>query len=353
MVAEDRPDARALALDAELGRAPWAFHLFQALRRIECAHRDGARLGESLHPSEEPIRITQEPTLGFSPSPIASYTAGPAGVHRLSTAFFGLLGPNGALPYHLTEYVRDRIRNAKDPTFARFLDIFHHRMMSLFYRAFANAEPVVSYDRPESDRFAKYVGSLIGLGLPAMRKRDAVDDRAKLHFAGRYAPGPRNPEGLVALIEGYLGVPAEVEEYVGEWVDLMDEWRWRLDGKSELGRGTTLGKRAFLCQAKFRIILGPLDAERFPSCLPGGELHRALTALVRGYVGDELGFELRLLLGETAVEPWRLGGPLPLGRSCWLGARPASVDVIPPRDDVAGEGYAEAAAPKGFEAAMI
>jgi type VI secretion system protein ImpH len=345
MVAEDRPDPRALELGAELARSPWSFHLFQALRRIECAFRDRARLGESLHPSEEPIRITQEPTLAFSPHPIASFTRR-AGVPRLATDFFGLLGPNGALPLHITEYVRDRSINSKDPTFARFLDIFHHRMMSLFYRAFANSEPVVSYDRPGSDRFAKYVGALIGLGLPATRGRDAVDDRAKLFFAGRYAPGPRNAEGLVALIEGYLGVPAEVEEYVGEWVDLMDEWRWRLDGAHELGRSTTLGKRAFLSQSKFRVVLGPLDARRFPSCLPGGALHRALSALVRGYVGDELTFELRLLLGETAVEPWRLGGALALGRTCWLGATPASVDVISPR---AGDGESGAAAATSTE----
>ena len=103
-----------------------------------------------------------------------------------------LLGPHGPLPTHLTEYVRDRVRNANDPTFARFLDIFHHRMVTLFYRAWANAQPAVSLDRPGRDRFSFYVGSLFGLGEAMLRERDAVPDFAKLHFAGLLA-GPTRP----------------------------------------------------------------------------------------------------------------------------------------------------------------
>ena len=45
---------------------------------------------------------------------------------------FGLLGPNGPLPLHLTEYVRERLRHHADPTFARFLDLFHHRFALFF-----------------------------------------------------------------------------------------------------------------------------------------------------------------------------------------------------------------------------
>src|SRR6478609_2460492 len=72
---------------------------------------------------------------------------------RLYVTFGGMFGPQGPLPLHLTEYARDRIINSADPTFARFLDIFHHRMLSLVYRAWADAQPTVQFDRPESDRF--------------------------------------------------------------------------------------------------------------------------------------------------------------------------------------------------------
>ena len=81
----------------------------------------------------------------------------------LAGFFFGLFGPNGPLPLHLSEYAKDRERLYHDSTFRAFADIFHHRMMSLFYRAWADAQPTVAMDRPDEDRFARYAGAVFGL----------------------------------------------------------------------------------------------------------------------------------------------------------------------------------------------
>jgi type VI secretion system protein ImpH len=332
MATEDRADARAVALLDALRRAPDQFDFFQALRRIECAWRDRPRLGEGTHASEEPVRIGQEPSMAFNHAPLTGVGYSAEGMAWLSTCFLGLLGPNGPLPLHLTEYVRDRLHNASDPTFARFLDLFHHRILSLFYRAFANAQPAVAFDRPQSDRFATYVGALFGLGMPSLRDREVIPDRAKLYFAGRYAAQPRNAEGLGAIVADYFGIPAAVEQFVGEWVDLPVSSRWRLGGPglgAALGRKAALGKRAWLYQSKFRIVLGPVDPGQFPKLLPGGESLQRLGALVRGYAGQELSWDVRLILGENTGQPWRLAGPARLGWTCWLGARPSSLIVKP------------------------
>ena len=114
--------------------------------------------------------------MAFAPRTVSSLVPGGDGVPpRMEVFFFGLFGPHGPLPLHLTEYARNRLRQAGDPTFARFADIFHHRLLSLFYRAWANAQPTVNLDRPESDRFADYVGG-------AHRTGDAR------HAAARFAP---------------------------------------------------------------------------------------------------------------------------------------------------------------------
>ena len=97
---------------------------------------------------------------------------------------FGLLGPNGPLPLHITEYARERMRHAGDQTLSRFLDIFHHRFVTLFYRAWAQAQPHVNHDRPAEDRFASYVGAFVGLLPAAFRERDALPDLAKFFHAG-------------------------------------------------------------------------------------------------------------------------------------------------------------------------
>ena len=316
-------------LEAALFRDATVFDFFQALRRLECAYRDRPRLGQAVRTSEEPIRLGQDPSLSFAPSALSTLQPGRNGVPpRLEVNFLGLLGPNGPMPLHLTEYARDRLRNGGDPTFARFLDVFNHRMLSLFYRAWADVHPTVSMDRPETDRFVAYFGSLVGIGMPGLRGRDAFPDRAKLFYAGRFGAITANAEGLRAIIADHFKMPTAIEEFVGDWFDLPESERWRLDGGPEamrLGQSTIIGKRAWLRQVKFRVVLGGLDRTQFQSMLPEGELLPRLNALVQNYVGEELDWDLRLILDERTDQPLRLGGAR-LGWDAWLGRCPDKRD---------------------------
>jgi len=311
-------------LDA-LARAPHQFDFFQALRRIEvlqASRRHQPRLGAALRPADEPLRMGQAPDLTFAASALAQLQMGDDGAPpRLIVNFFGLLGPNGPLPLHLTEYARDRLRNADDPTMVRFFDLFHHRMLLFFYRAWATAQPTVSRDRPADDRFERYVGALAGYGLTAVRSRDAFPDTAKLFYAGHLAAQSRNAEGLEAVIGDFFVMPARIEQFVGGWIDLPDDHRWHLGGRSDrgqLGVSTIAGARAWTAQQKFRVVLGPLTRAQFQRMLPGGASLPKLAALVRNYVGDELRWDLRLILEDRIEEPWRMGGSR-LGWTTWLG----------------------------------
>ncbi len=131
-----------------------------------------------------------------------------------------MFGPSGALPLHMTEYARDRARNLGDMTLVRFVDLFHHRMLSLYYRAWAAAQPTVSFDRPSADRFSVNVASLFGLGMTTLRDRDGMPDLAKLHFSGRLALQTRNAEGLREIIADYFKLPVEIEQFLPDWVRL-------------------------------------------------------------------------------------------------------------------------------------
>jgi type VI secretion system protein ImpH len=311
-------------LDA-LSRGAHQFDFFQAMRRLEALHRDSAdrpRFGEGLRPTDEPLRLGQEPSLSFAASSLSRLVAGDDGAPpRLLVNFFGLLGPNGPLPLHLTEYTRDRQRNADDPTMARFFDLFHHRMLMFFYRGWAAGQPTVSRDLPATDRFELYVGALVALGLSSLRQRDAFPDLAKLHYAGRLAPHHRNAEGLAAIAGDFFGVPARVQSFVGEWIDLPADRRWRLgadSGVGRLGMSSMLGMRTWTRQQKFRLVLGPLGRAKFQSLLPGGTSLPKLAALVRTYVGDELHWDLRLMLEEKVEQPFRLGQSR-LSWTAWLG----------------------------------
>lgn len=311
-------------LDA-LARAAPQFDFFQAMRRLEALHRDAPerpRFGAALRPVEEPIRLGQEAAMTFAPSSLSRLMAGREGTPpRLLVNFFGLLGPNGPLPLHLTEYTRDRQRNADDPTMARFFDLFHHRMLLFFYRAWAAGQPTANRDLPATDRFELYVGALVGLGMGSLRQRDAFPDLAKLFYAGRLGPGHRNPEGLAAMVGDFFGVPARIESFVGEWIELPADRRWRLGadtGAGRLGISSMIGTRTWTRQQKFRVVVGPLGRAKFQSLLQGGAALPKMAALVRNYTGDALHWDLRLILQEKVEEPFRLGQAR-LAWTAWLG----------------------------------
>ena len=332
MAAENRTATGALALHQALHEAPYRFGFYPAMRGLECLHRERPRFGESLRPGEDAVRLGQEPSMAFAPSTLAAFTWGKAGrPPRLEVLFLGLFGPNGPLPLHLTEYARDRLRNSDDETFARFADLFHHRLLSLFFRAWANAEPVVGMDRPESDRFGNYVASLFGLGLPTLRNRDAMPDLAKLHYAAHLACHTRHPEGLRAMIRAFFGLPVRIREFVGHWLQIPPSGRCRL-GESPitgtLGASATIGGQVWDCQSRFRIVLGPMGFAEFRGMLPGGESLRRLVAMVRNYLGDQLEWDVQLVLSKDEVPQLSLGGENGLlGWTTWLLGRPPERDV--------------------------
>jgi len=322
MAGENRAAADPVALFQALGKEPYKFGFFQALRRIECAHSGKARIGTSLRPTEDPVRFGQEPSLVFAPSTLSSFKTSKGGFPpRLSVLFFGLFGPNGPLPLHLTEYARDRQRNSDDPTFARFADVFHHRMLSLFYRGWADTQPTTGLDRSDDDRFSHFVGSLFGIGVPALRGRDAMPDFAKLHYAGRFSCPTRNAEGLLALLGDYFEMPVRLQQFVGEWLDMPEDSRMRLGESLQtgaLGQTTTLGGRVWECQSKFRLTFGPLDMDDYQRMLPGGLSLTTLIAIVRSYVGDEFNWDVNLILKKECIKPAKLGEFGQLGWTTWM-----------------------------------
>lgn len=324
MASKNRSTTQTVELSRALEEAPHKFNFFQALRLIEAANPGMDKLGKSSRPGGDPVRLGQQPSLAFTPSMLAMFREGGGDkADYLSGYFFGLFGPNGPLPLHLTEYVRDRERLQHDPTFRAFADIFHHRMMSLFYRAWADAQPTASMDRPGGDDFARYVGSTFGIAQPAFRNRDAMSDHAKLFMAGRLALQTRPAEGLQAMLEEFFRVPMSVEQYVGEWLDLPAVSYSMLGGSPEtgaLGLTTILGSRVWGSQHKFRIRCGPISSEELQRFLPGGTSLGKLIATVRNYTGDELDWEFRILVAGEEVPSVKLGDTGQLGWTSWLGS---------------------------------
>lgn len=331
MAGPDRTTADAVDLLEALRQKPYAFHFFQALRRLECRYRAQPRLGKAIRLADDPVRLAQEPSLAFAPATLAAFNPGEDDQSpRLNQYFLGLFGPHGPLPVHLTEYARDRMRNHGDWTFARFADLFHHRMLGLFYRAWADAQPTVSFDRPETDRFNVYVGAQFGLGMPSLWNRDAAPDLGKFHYAGRLSCQTRNPEGLEAILADFFKLPVQVDTFVGHWLPLSEASQCRLGetpATGLLGMTAVIGERVWDCQHRFRIVIGPMKLAEFQRFLPGSDSLRRLVAWVRNYIGDELLWDVNLILRKEDVPPLQLGEGTRLGWTTWLISQPLAHDA--------------------------
>jgi type VI secretion system protein ImpH len=307
-----RDEAAAAAALAELWRAvqadPSAFDFYALLRRVDTLRRQYPRTGEAQRPRHEALRLAQAPELDFAPAPLQALQwpgGGGAGqaVPRLVVRFFGLLGPMGPMPLHFTEVVRDRILHHGDRTLAHFLDLFHHRLLSLFYRAWAQAQPVVHLDRPADDRFRVWLGAVSGAPAGA----GALPPQALAYQAGWLAGRSRHPEMLAKVIGQFFGVPAHVEEHIGQWLPLAREDRTRLAfarnrperhafPPGALGRSANAGSRVWDRQYRFRLHLGPLTHAQALAFLPGGEAWPRLVHWVRLLAGREMQWELELTL---------------------------------------------------------
>jgi type VI secretion system protein ImpH len=316
-------DALKATQDLEARFASYEF--FAAMRRVECALPDLPKIGLAARATDEAVRLGQVPSLAFAPTMFVEAERRDDGKLWLGGVFFGVFGPNGPLPLHLTEYAHDRRHNFRDRSFAAFADIFHHRLMCLFYRAWADAQPTVQSDRPESDRFRAYMGALVGVGQETLRNRDAMPDPAKLHHAGRLSSEIKNPEGLEALLEDFFAERVNVKEFQGEWMTLAGEDRLYLGktrNSSTLGLNATLGRSVWGAQSRFRVVVGPMGLRAFERFLPGSEALKQLAAIVRGYVGFELEWDLQLILEKSEVPGAQLGTGTRLGWTSWSASGP-------------------------------
>ncbi|MCE9605167.1 MAG: type VI secretion system baseplate subunit TssG [Planctomycetia bacterium] len=331
MAGEHRTKAPDLGWLQSLEAEPFRFGFYQTLRRLEATFRNQPRIGYSARPRDESLRIGQVPTMAFAPSTLASFQKlGDAEVWRLQTYFFGLLGANGPLPLHLTEFAYERILRNRDQTIARFFDVFHHRFATYFYRAWADSQPTVQFDRPESDRFATYAGSLMGIGVPSLRNRDAMPDHTKLHFVGHLSAQTRHAVGLCAIVGSFLRVPAKLEEFVGHWLDLPADCRLKLGvdrACATLGSSAILGTRVWDRRQTFRLDLGPMNFADYNRLLPGGATLTRLKDVIRNYVGLTLRWDVRLTLKSEEIPRLTLGRQGKLGWTTWLGRRKPGEDA--------------------------
>lgn len=310
---------------------PHRFDFFQALRRLQSHYKEAPRIGEAKRAKDDPFRFSQKVAFDFASAPIDAVRRDEKREQiQIVLRFMGLLGLNGPMPLHLTEHVFDRLNRSRDATLKHFLDIFHHRLASLFFKAWALNQQPVDFELGDRSRFGAYLGSLFGLGMDSLRNRDTVCDYAKLYYSGRLVQKTRNVEGLEAILRDYLQVTTRVTSFCGQWLDLPQDSRLRLGESPDtgtLGVNVIVGTQLWDCQLKVRIRLGPMSFAQFDRMLPGKSTFERIRSWVRIYAGDEYFWDLQLVLKKEEVPDLKLGQGACLGWTTYLKTKPLTEDA--------------------------
>ncbi len=308
-----------LKLIKALREEPWAYDFFAMARRFQNEH-DGPGFGYSLRPRQDPVRFGQYARMAIASRSIQSVDTDGERL-KILLLFSGLFGPNAPMPYHLTEVINDRRQHHSDNSISNFADIFHHRFFSLFYRAWADSDLILSMDKGaggEEDVFAKFIGAVGGTFLC---ESDEFQDLSQRYYMGHIGPSASKPESLEKVLHDHTGADITVQEFVGTWLELEPDDCLAL-GYSKLGGGKVLGQSIYSLASAFEIKVGPLSAQEYETFLPHGKNAKLLREIVTATIGLELQWRVRLLRDPKTVVGTSLGqlGTARLGYDVWMGA---------------------------------
>ena len=299
------------------------FSFYRAVALWERLNPTRKPLGETLDPKEEAIRFSVKPGLSFPPSDISNLQqTGSQAQAKMEVRFLGLIGPLGVLPHWFNDLAAARAQ-AKDFALIDFLDIFHHRLVTLFYLAWKRYNFAVNYQPGANDRLSWNLLSLIGLGTEGMRGRIGVSEESLLFCSGLLARRVPSAAAVEAAVQYMAGADAEVHQFIERMIPLEPADCTQLGfANASLGMSTICGSYVRECQAKFRIHLGPIGYRQFARFLPGGDLLKPIFSLVRYMVGIEYEFEIRIFLKAEEVPGCTLGATKAdsprLGWSTWM-----------------------------------
>jgi type VI secretion system protein ImpH len=289
---------------------PYLFGFFQAVRTLELLQPERRPVGQFSHPSKEVARFQSLPSLAFPASEIQALDFREGKPPLMTVNFMGLTGPEGVLPLVYTELVAERVRS-RDTALREFLDIFNHRMVSFLYGAWRKYRFVVAREQGTRDGVSAHVRDLIGMGTPGMLNRQNVPDEALVFYGGFLAQQPRSATVLEQLLTDYFDVDVEVEQFAGAWYALDKNTQCCLGEGAPfselLGAGAVVGDEVWDQQSVVRIKLGPLSLSRYLDFLPTGSAYKPLRDITRFFAGNEIDFEVQLILKRGEVPSCELG----------------------------------------------
>ncbi len=299
---------------------PREFDFFQLLHLIERIEPEAAPIGRQGPAQEEPVRLRPAMNLNFPCGDLdeAQWRADAGYGHlQITTTFLGLYGSDSPLPAHFTEALL--AEQDEDERVRAFIDLFHHRILSLLYRVWKKYRYYVTFKTDGSDAISQVVRGFLGIGTPHLDELLEINPLHMFRYVGLLSQRPRSTAGLIGQLADYFeGIDFDIEQCVGRWIWIQPNDRNSLGvEKCMLGENFLLGERIFDRSGKFRVKVGPVGFDDYAKFLPTGTAAADLSQIVHFYCDDPLSHDIEVTLRGDEVPETPLGSPGLLGRLSW------------------------------------
>jgi type VI secretion system protein ImpH len=293
------------ALRQRLGRDGTRFSFFPAAYLLHRLSPSATPVGELGPVANEAIRFRHDHRLIFHSGDVSSIQiverdGRPAPV-ELTAAFLGLTGSVSPLSTAMLEEVL-RAESSDAPALRAFYDLFHHRLASLFYRAWKKYRFSAGFRVEGDDPYTRRALSFIGIDTAGAVADSGLAPLSQLALAPLLALRVRSGRSLELVLRHALrpitgDARVWVEPFIVRKVEIAPEQRVQLGRQNTtLSTDLTIGESVLDQSGRFRVHVAPVSHEVCESLLPGGRhypfLRKVIAHFSRGHLEAELELEV-------------------------------------------------------------
>jgi len=277
-------------------------NFFRFCELIELAAPERPPFGTTDSPANEPIRFRARGRLGFPRREIDAIerdAVDPSKPPAVVTSFLGLYGVDARMPSYFVDEVAQN-REGAEPL-AAFLDLFHHRVVTQYYRVWRKYRYPAGFRKDGTDDVSRYLLSYAGLGIGTPEIARAVGVRKLLSMLGLAGQKTRTVEGLAGVLRHAVpDTDVDVTEFHAVWIRTNSGDRAALGDSCLLGRGFHDRSNSVL------ITLTPKTPVSVLALLPGRTAHRDVMTLLRFYLGYNAQANLEMRVAPDLMPEQRL-----------------------------------------------
>ncbi len=281
---------------------------------LELAAPDAPPLGTTDTPATDSIRFRSRAQLGFPGREIDAvrYDAdNPAAPPSVMTTFLGLYGVDARMPAYFVDGVAQNRDGAE--RLSAFLDLFHHRIITQYYRVARKYRYPIGFRRDGTDPVSRYLLSFAGFGFSTSKRiatsvprlsaptdehesltarqqlSEVADKRRLLSMLGLAMQKTRTAEGLAGVLRHAVpDASITVEEFYPVWREINDP------EPAALGEQCLLGRGFYDRGNTVKVVITPASRGTVLALVPGQRAHREIMALLRFYLGYESEADLEM-----------------------------------------------------------